>query len=336
MSQDETRISEEEARALWRRAAELQADAARRLEERSRQLAPREQPSDTGEADGYRLADVRAAAKDAGISPEFLDHALVESRNRAVVEGADAQPSAMAARFLGQPPRAIEVSRVIHAPADEVYAAMQRVLPSRPFRLTLIDHHGADPTDGGVLVFKVPAFSYTTTASDQSFAYEMNWADLRQLHFSLRRLDTDPPTTELIVQGSLIHSHKLNMWVGGGLSGIVAALGGVGGAFAGIVAATALGIGGLAVGAAAVGFLSGGASFGGLAMLGYRRLYRYALRRGEKAIRNLLGAIAVDIETGGTFSSPKPPPGAFTPSGRERTGTRGAGPSYTATRRSTP
>ena len=310
MSQDETRISEEEARALWRRAAELQADAARRLEERSRQLAPREQPSDTVDADGYRLADVRAAAEDAGISPEFLDHALVESRNRVLVEGADAQPSAMAARFLGQPPRTIEVSRVIHAPADEVYAAMQRVLPSRPFRLTLIDHHGADPTDGGVLVFKVPAFSYTTTASDQSFAYEMAWVDLKQLHFSLRRLDTDPPSTELIVQGSLIHSHKLNMWVGGSFSGLAALLSGAGGAFAGGAAAIALGIGGLAAGAI-VGALAGGAAVGRLAMLGWRALYRYALRRGEKAIRNLIGAIAVDIETGGTFSSPKPPPGAF-------------------------
>jgi len=310
MSQDETRISEEEARALWRRAAELQADAARRLEERSRQLAPREQPSDTVDADGYRLADVRAAAKDAGISPEFLDHALVESRNRAVVEGADAQPSAMAASFLGQPPRAIEVSRVIHAPAEEVYAAMQRVLPSHPFRLTLIDHHGADPTDGGVLVFKVPAFSYTTTASDQSFAYEMAWVDLKQLHFSLRRLDTDPPTTELIVQGSLIYSHKLNMWVGGGICGLAALLSGAGGAFAGGAAAIALGIGGLAAGAI-VGALAGGAAVGGLAMLGWRAVYRYALRRGEKAIRNLLGAIAVDIETGGSFSSPKSVPGAF-------------------------
>ncbi len=309
MSQDETRISEEEARALWRRAAELQADAARRLEERSRQLAPREQTSDTVEADGYRLADVRAAAEDAGISPEFLDHALVESRNRAVVEGADAQPSAMAASFLGQPPRAIEVSRVIHAPAEEVYAAMQRVLPERPFHLSLIDHHGADPIDGGMLVFKVPAYSYTATAADQSFAYEMLWADLKQLVFSLRRLDTSPPATELTVRASLTYSHRKNMWVGASLSGLVAALGGVGGAFTGGATAVAFGIGGLAVGAVVVGFL--GASFGGLAMLGYRRLYRYALRRGEKAIRDLLGAIAVDIETGGTFSSPKPLPSAF-------------------------
>lgn len=311
MSQDDTRISEEEARALWRRAAELQADAARRLEERSRQLAPREHPSDTAEADGYRLADVRAAAEGAGISPEFVDHALVESRNRALVEGAQPRPSAMAARFLGQPPRTLEVSRVFHAPAEEVYAAMQRVLPEHPYRLSLVDHHGADPVDGGMLVFKVPAFSYTATVADQSFAYEMSWADLRQLVFSLRRLDTSPPATELTVQGNLTPSHRKNVWVGGIMSGVGAALGGVGGAIAGGAAAIAIGIGGVAVGVAAMGFLAGGGSFGGLAMLGYRRLYRYALRRGEKAIRDLLGAIAVDIETGGGFSSPKPLPSAF-------------------------
>lgn len=305
MSQDDTRIPEEEAHALWRRAAELQAEAARRLEERSRQLVPREDSSDTAEVEGYRLADVRTAAEEAGISPEFLDRALEESRNRVLAEGNEERPSAMAARFLGEPPRMIEVSRVIHAPADEVYAAMQRVIPGRPYRLSLIDHHGADPTDGGVLVFKVPAFSYTATTSDQSFAYEMAWVDLKQLMFSLRRLDTDPPATELTVQGSLIHSHKLNMWVGGSITGVATSLSGVGGAFAGGAAAVALGIGGLAIGAV-VGFLAGGSAVGGLAMLGWRALYRYALRRGEKAIRNLIGAIAVDVETGGTFSSPKP------------------------------
>lgn len=309
MSHDETRITEEQARALWRRAAELQAEAARRLEERSRQLAPRGHPADTLEVEGYRLADVRAAAEDAGISPEFLDHALVESRNRALVEGAREKPSAMAARFLGQPPSSLEVSRVIHAPAEEVYAAMQRILPRRPFRLSLIDHHGADPLDGGVLVFKVPAYSYTATMADQSFAYEMAWVDLKQLLFSLRRLDTNPPATELTVQGSLTRSHKLNMWVGGGFSGVVASLSGVGGAFVGTAVGVALGIGGLAAGAA--GFLAGGVAVGGLAMLGWRGVYRYALRRGEKAIRNLIGSIAVDIETSGAFSSPKPLPNPF-------------------------
>ena len=215
MTQDETRISEEEARALWHRAAELQAEAARRLEERSRQLAPRGHPSDTAEVEGYRLADVRTAAEEAGISPEFVDHALAEARDRTLVEAAQARPSAMAARFLGQPPLALEVSRVIHAPAEEVYGAMQRILPKDPFRLSLTDQHGTDPLDGGALVFKVPA--YLATLGDQSFAYEMAGISLKQLLFSLRRLDTDPPATELTVRGSLIHSHKVNMWVGGRL-----------------------------------------------------------------------------------------------------------------------
>ena len=303
MSNDETRISDEQARALWRRAAELQAEAARRLEERSQQLAPREHSADPAEVRGYRLEDVRAAAEGAGISAEFLERALVESRNRALVEGARARPSAMAARFLGHPPLTMEVSRVIRAPADEVYAAMQRILPGHPFRLTLIDHHGADPLDGGVLVFKVPAYSYTAVTADQSFAYEMAMADLKQLLFSLRRLETDPPATELTVQASLTHSHKLMLWVGGSISGVF----GVGGGFVGAAAGVALGIGGFAVVAAAAGFLAGGAA----AMLGWRGLYRYGLRRGKKAIRNLLGSIAVDIETGGGFSSPKPLPDAF-------------------------
>ena len=71
------------------------------------------------------------------------------------------------------------------------------------------------------------------------------------------------------------------------------------------------GLGVSQVGAAIVGFLSGGASFGGLAMLGYRGLYRNALRHWEKTIRDLIGSIAVDIETDRTFSSSKPLPSPF-------------------------
>ena len=128
----------------------------------------------------------------------------------------------MAARFLGQPPLTLEVSRVIRAPAEEVYAAMQRILTGRPFRLSLVDHHGADPLEGGVLVFKVPAYSYTASTADQSFAYEMAWIDLKQLLFSLRRLDTDPPATELTVRGSLIHSHSSTVGSGAAYSGVLA------------------------------------------------------------------------------------------------------------------
>ncbi len=219
----------------------------------------------------------------------------------------------MAARFLGNPPLTLEVSRVIRAPAEEVYAAMQRIFPKRPYRLSLVDHHGADPLDGGVLVFNTPAYSYTTTKADQSFAYEMGLAELKQLLFSLRRLDTSPPSTELTVRASLTHGQKHNLWVGGSVSGVF----GVGGGLAGAAAGVALGIGGLAAGAAAAGFLAGGA----LAMLGWRRGYRWGLGRGEKAIRHLIGSIAVDIETGGGFSSPKPLPNPF--SGFLREGTEG-------------
>ncbi|MDE0073775.1 MAG: hypothetical protein OXR82_06785 [Gammaproteobacteria bacterium] len=107
------------------------------------------------------------------------------------------------------------------------------------------------------------------------------------------------------MRASLIHSHKVNMWVGGGLSGLAASLSGVGGGFAGAGVAVALGLGSIAAGAAVLGFLAGGAAVGGLTTLGWRGLYRYALHRGEKAIGNLIGSIVVDIETGGGFSSPR-------------------------------
>ncbi len=294
MSHEEPRISEQEARVLWRRASELQAEAARRLEARSRQLAPRDDSADGANVDGYRLADVRAAAEEAGISVEFVDHALMEARSGNVDGFAPTRPSGVAARFLGKP--TLEVSRVLHAPASDVYAAMQRILPERPFRLNLVDHYGADPVEGGVLVFQVPAYSYTVASSEQPFAYEMLWANLKRLSFSLRRLDTDSPATELTVRASLIDNQKLNMGLGGAVSGSV-------GSMSGVVAGAALGLGGVSV-VALLGVVALGTA--AAAMLGWRGLYRYGVRRAEKAIRNLIGSISVDVKTGGGFSGSKP------------------------------
>ena len=77
MSNDEEqRLSEEVAARLWKRAAELQSEAARRIEATSLQ----ETEADNSEpaTEGYALGHVRQAAEEAGISGEFVDAALAE------------------------------------------------------------------------------------------------------------------------------------------------------------------------------------------------------------------------------------------------------------------
>ena len=62
---DEPRLSEEMATRLWQRAAELQADAARRLEAKAR-AEGEDELDDVASDEGYSLVHVRAAAEEAG------------------------------------------------------------------------------------------------------------------------------------------------------------------------------------------------------------------------------------------------------------------------------
>ena len=71
MTEPHESLSPERAAAVWKRAAQLQAEAAQRLDERSRALAVRGEPDDADPHD-FTLDEVRAAALEAGIAPEFV------------------------------------------------------------------------------------------------------------------------------------------------------------------------------------------------------------------------------------------------------------------------
>src|SRR5258708_210383 len=70
-------VSERDAQAIWQRAAELQSmtGAQARVATPIRSRAP---VADATRTPGYQLTDVRNAAREAGISTEFVDRALVE------------------------------------------------------------------------------------------------------------------------------------------------------------------------------------------------------------------------------------------------------------------
>lgn len=291
-------ISEQEAARLWRRAAELQAESARRLEERSRSLVPREETPE-----GYRLEHVRDAAREAGIAPEFLDLALAEGPGP---EGGESRVDRISRRFLGPAPEALLASRVFDAPPARVFETLCTLLPAHPYALVLADTRGPHPLEGGVLVFDVPAL---TGMDNEPFAYEMTWGDVKELHVRLQPLGTRPTRCEVAIRAPLGHSRRLNLWVGGGVSAFLGVVSGGFGLLLGatVAAATALGPAAAAGATLAVGAALGAAASGG-SVRGWRGLYRYAVRRSERALHKLLQQVNAQLQVGGAFAPPQPSP----------------------------
>jgi eukaryotic-like serine/threonine-protein kinase len=71
------RISDDEARAVWERAAQLQAQTG--IVPRPAAVpAKRDSAKDLARTSGFQLDDIRAAALEAGIPAEYVEHALAE------------------------------------------------------------------------------------------------------------------------------------------------------------------------------------------------------------------------------------------------------------------
>lgn len=290
MSDD--RFSEEQARLIWRRAAQMQAEAAQRLEARSREVAARAEPM----PEGFSQRDLEAAAVEAGIGREFVQLALAEGKRpqrRALSPAMDR----LASRMLGTDRRSAEVSRVIAAPASDVFEAMQRIFPQYPYRLELRDSIGGDPLDGGVLVFATPSY-FSGVAGD--FALDMAYADMKELHVMMRPVEgPEGSSTEVVIATDLGYNRKLNFLVGGGVTGA----GGVGGgAVAGAIAVAA----GTAGAIVALPIVAGGLIGASLFTMGYRGMYRWGVGRGVRALERLLAALNVNVRTRGAFPQPSP------------------------------
>ena len=301
-------LSEEQARALWQRAAELQAES----------LVARDQmalsPPEAAEADaeamdpatGYPPAVVKRAAVEAGISAEFVDRALAEL-------GPDLEPEGtvdrLADRLLGEGPRWTSVSRVMDATPAEVYASMQRVLVRSPYHLDLADIRGGDPTQGGTLVFEVPTMSGIGGNTNKAMMDIRHWADMKELHFRITEIppetDGGEVRTEVTIGAPLAHSRRINFWAS---SGVGTALGLAAGLVGGAVAVSTMAP---IVGAEiwmALGLVAG--SGGGTALgtwRGWRALYPRGVERGRKGMERLIQALVVDIQSQGAFLRPVEP-----------------------------
>ncbi len=306
-------IAEDQAQAIWLRAAQLQAEAATRLQLRSQEggLTGISPSLPTG---GYRLKDVELAAAEVGIAPEFVALALAEqpgdrAPGRPVPAGGTREDRRIT-RLLGTEQRSFSVSRRIKASPKVTLEAMGRVVTARPYLLRLRDTVGGHPFSGGVLVFEVPNFmkgglsGAGTLESYTPFTYRMYQLEAFQLNVTLHPVAAGGGGTEVTVYGDLRPGLRKNLVVDYWIAGSVAA---GGAAVGGAVGFAALGLGALA----ALPALGGAAVLGGLSLMGYRLAYPFALRKALEEIEGMLTAIEANIRSAQVFGAappPEPPP----------------------------
>ncbi len=298
-------LSEGQAAAIWRRAAQLQAEAASRLEKSSAAEASRrvEGPSPTS---GFRARDVEQAAVEAGISQRFVALALAEVREPgtsvpAIVEDGSARDR-LVTTMLGTDQRSLSASRIIRHPPRDVLKALGRTLQASPYSLSLQDQVGGHPLDGGILVFDLPGtMQLSTTGTTGHFTYVRWGVYANQVRATVRPIASDPRATEVTLYIDLRPGLTANLWGSG-------ALGATGGVVGSIISAAILkkaAIIGLAFGGGmgVVGVLSGGA-----AMIGWRAYYRWAVRTAQSELDRAIGAIEMSLRSADIFGELPPPP----------------------------
>jgi hypothetical protein len=205
----------------------------------------------------------------------------------------------MATRLLGSERRSISASRVIAAPPHAVFEAMQRIFSLPPYFLELRDSIGGDPLEGGILVFATPSYFLHTS----EFSLDIAYSDLKELQISLRAVrpaGADAQSTEVTISSSMNYNRRLNVLLGGSVTGAA----GVGGGAAAGAIAVAAGAAGVVVALPVVAGAAAGVTLFGAAI---RSLYRFGVRRGQRAIDRLIGALALNTRTRGAFAQPPPP-----------------------------
>jgi predicted Ser/Thr protein kinase len=293
-------LSEEQAAIVWQRAAQLQADAAQKLEARARRT------DGLGSAaahptSGYRVRDVEEAAVEAGISRQFVSLALAEVQRPEAVTPAREIPEweeRAAMRVLGNVDRTLAVTAVIRADKKRVLQAVGRVLQGQPFSAAFRDSMGGHPLDSGVMIFDLPPM----TDYQQAWSYTQFGLNVKQVRATIRAAPLDPSACEVELSVDLRRGVLLNWRTAAGLgSGL-----GIGGG----VAAAALGtkLAALAGAALALPALGGALLIGGATVVGYGALYRWSLRKARDELERVLTAIDADVRSEKLFGAALPTP----------------------------
>lgn len=285
-------VSPERAQEIWRRASELQAEAATRVQRRYRSAAVLPDQESTVPSGSYRLKDVEAAAIEAGIATEFVALAIAEQGAAApapLAAGSDRRDR-LYTSLLGTRARSVSVARTIPATAREVLESIGRVFPVAPFFLSFRETVGGHPVDGGVMIFNVKLMQSAeySTGNYSPFMYRMTQLDMRQLSVTMRALGGPTPAIEVSVYGDLRPGLRKNLTWDSWFAGTTAVGGTVAGGAAG---AAILGFGALmAVPAIGVGALLGAGTLGW-----YRWYYRRGLAKATEELESLLLAVESSI-----------------------------------------
>jgi predicted Ser/Thr protein kinase len=293
-------LSAEQAQAVWLRAAQLQMEAASRIEARSRKELLPDTPAGGAPTSGYRLADVAAAAAEVGIGDEFVALALAElpgSSANAVAPVLSDREDRAATVALGSSQRSVSVSRVIRAAPARVLEALGRIAPGHPYDMRFMETQGGHPLDGGILLFELPRFLSGTLVSAKGismFGYRMEQIELRRVQVRLHALAGDAGT-EISIYGDLRPgvraNYRFSRWWTAGACAIGGGIGFAAAAQAGLAAAfLAAPLAGGVLAAGALGFVS------------YRYMFRDALKKATEELDGLLIAIDQDLRSLAIFS----------------------------------
>ncbi len=301
-------LSEEQAALVWKRAAQLQAEAAARLERQTRTTSTRV-PATANQAGGatgapptsaYRVRDVEAAAVEAGISQRFVALALSELPSNAegqiTLEGGSVEER-IGSVVIGRMQRSLSVARIIRAPAREVLQAMGRCFQGHPFRMALHEQIGPHPLGGGILVFKIPDMDATGQFAFTWLRYGVGAVHVR---VTLRALEHDRGATEITAVADLRPGLKANVWgYAGGSLGVASGATAAGFAI-GLKAMALSGI--MLAGPMAVMGFAGGA----LAVAAGRAFYRAELRWATEEMDNMLRAVDGTLRSRSLFDGDPP------------------------------
>ncbi|WP_437981195.1 protein kinase domain-containing protein [Sorangium sp. So ce117] len=286
-------LDEREVSAVLQRAAQLQADAARRVEERSR-TAPSPGPTSTS---GLRVSEVRAAAAEAGIAPEFVAMAAAElpaGSPLAIPVVSAAAEARWSVRLFGTDVRQIVASRVFRAPAKAVIDALVHVWQASPYNLRLLDAVGPHPLDGGAVIFRVPKFTHGVDGTGPvGFLYYMYVLSIRQLRLTMqhRGRDAIECTATAELHEAIAFGRKLYYpWVGG-LTAVTGAA--VGAAMFPLVLPIFAALATLGVVAT---------TYGGLHKLNHVA-YAYYRRMAQENLETLLADVDANLRTQAVFGS---------------------------------
>ena len=273
------RIPEEAAQAIWRRAAQLQAEAERRMEENLRRIPP-SASGDPVDIDGLDPHHVRIAGEEAGISPEFVQIALAEAAASSAPSSPLARWDILGAKFfLGSTHHTIEATATVQGSVDTVAAAVLQVFSGHPCLLQAGEVAELPSWSGRVIVFNVPAYDWSATANPP-FVEKAAMIGLKQLHVAVRPLAVDSPACEVVVAGDLQPGVR-GAWRWGAATSVGASVAG-GAAGAGIAGSFI--VGALLILPVVVGAVAVSAATAGAWAMGYR----YYRRQVEETLNRSL------------------------------------------------